>query len=152
MRRDVYLSQRVPGELIVNKDNAACQKMLTIFLQLLAKWFKKVKVWGKHKSLLFMISLPQIKGLYSVGFVDLEANGVLIRIFYPTDKIMKSRKTRWIPDSWNQAKGNAIFLKSPWISFFILPIFSMIRSNYIKNAPLSNQATSFPIAIFSHGI
>jgi platelet-activating factor acetylhydrolase len=109
--------------------------------------------------------LPRPSGKYSVGYIDFEilkpqspfqsgkAEGVLVRLYYPTDQDFSlEKRSDWIPSS-EYFPGYGYYLRIP--SLLFTPISRIFLGGVklwaMENAP-PLMVHSCPLVIFSHGL
>jgi platelet-activating factor acetylhydrolase len=108
--------------------------------------------------------LPRPTGKYSVGYIDVEilkpqspsqsgrAEGVLVRLYYPSDQVFSlEKRSDWIPSS-EYFPGYGYYLRLP--SLLFTPI-SRIFLGGVKLWAMENASpllSDLPLVIFSHGL
>lgn len=73
---------------------------------------------------------------------------LMVQIWYPADSDAKGNMAPYISDSDVFAEGYSKILNLPK---FLFTNFGYVKTHAIKNAEISNQESTYPVLLFSHG-
>ena len=86
---------------------------------------------------------------FSNVFGKNENRKIVVKVFYPSDKIESSKKNAWIDDIYNFSE---YLNKKYGIPKFLISYLSKVKVNSYSNLVVSQKFEKLPVVIISHGV